>query len=292
MGYKVYDTDGNLVMLSNTNQFNMSRDLFQAGFVIKAAEANGYDVIVPKGNTHLAADVYYPGQEGSLTLYTTGDLTPLPTNALAIVREGQDIETYESVKAMTNVVDADGKASQIVINGNIPFYNPITIQAANLNFSMKLDHEGYNALSVPFDTNENDPGLDGSISVVDGNVAYNSFIHVPNIVAGNAIVAYTANITLDKQDAIIKPCNYQEQEGIYTLDSDLQSISYTDGKSSPFTYDFSKAYDIIPMVEAIDNVLSSTNTGDLEIYDTMGRRLSNMKKGQIYIINRKKAFIK
>ena len=128
--------------------------------------------------------------------------------------------------------------------------------------------------------------------VVDGNVAYNSFIHVPNIVAGNAIVAYTANITLDKQDAIIIPCNYQEQEGIYTLDSDLQSISYTDGKSSPFTYDFSKAYDIIPMVEAIDNVLSSTNTGDLEIYDTMGRRLSNMKKGQIYIINRKKAFIK
>ena len=292
MGYKVYDTDGNLVMLSNTNQFNMSRDLFQAGFVIKAAEANGYDVIVPKGNTHLAADVYYPGQEGSLTLYTTGDLTPLPTNALAIVREGQDIETYESVKAMTNVVDADGKAGQIVINGNIPFYNPITIQAANLNFSMKLDHEGYNALSVPFDTNENDPGLDGSISVVDGNVAYNSFIHVPNIVAGNAIVAYTANITLDKQDAIIIPCNYQEQEGIYTLDSDLQSISYTDGKSSPFTYDFSKAYDIIPMVEAIDNVLSSTNTGDLEIYDTMGRRHSNMKKGQIYIINRKKAFIK
>ena len=219
-------------------------------------------------------------------------MAPLPTNALAIVREGQDIETYESVKAMTNVVDADGKASQIVINGNVPFYNPITIQAANLNFSMKLDHEGYNALSVPFDTNENDPGLDGSISVVDGNVAYNSFIHVPNIVAGNAIVAYTANITLDKQDVIIIPCNYQEQEGIYTLDSDLQSISYTDGKSSPFTYDFSKAYDIIPMVEAIDNVLSSTNTGDLEIYDTMGRRLSNMKKGQIYIINRKKAFIK
>lgn len=295
MGYKVYDMNGNLVMLSNSNQFNMSKELFNAGFVIKAAEANGYDVIVPKGTVHLAVDVYYPSQEGSLTLYTIGDLTPLPTNALAKVREGQDIETYESVKVMTNVVDADNTASQITINGNMPFYNPTTIQAAKLNFSMTLDHEGYNALSVPFDTNESDAGLDGSISVVviDGSefVNYNPFIHVPNIVAGNAIVAYT-NITLNKQNVIIIPCNYQEQENIYALDSDLQSISYVDGKSSPFTYNFGKAYDNIPVVDAINDVLSKTNTGGLEIYDIMGRQHSHMKKGQIYIINRKKTLVK
>lgn len=292
MGYKIYDMDGNLVMLSNTNQFDMSKDLFKAGFVIKAAEANGYDVIVPKGNTHLAVDVYYPGQEGSLTLYTIGDMTPLPTNALAIVRPDQEIETYENVKAMTNVVDADGRASQIAINGNLPFFNPITIQAANVNFNMTLDHEGYNALSVPFDTNESDSGLAGSISVVDGDVLYNPFIHVPNVIAGNAIVANTANITLNKQDVEITPCNYQEQEGIYALDSDLQSISYVDGKSSPFTYNFGKAYDNIPTVDAIKDVLPNANNGNLEIYDIMGRRHTNMKKGQIYIINRKKIWAK
>lgn len=292
MGYKIYDMDGNLVMLSNTNQFDMSKDLFKAGFVIKAAEANGYDVIVPKGNTHLAVDVYYPGQEGSLTLYTIGGMTPLPTNALAIVRPDQEIETYENVKAMTNVVDADGRASQIAINGNLPFYNPITIQAANVNFYMTLDHEGYNALSVPFETNESDSGLAGSISVVDGNVLYNPFNHVPNVVAGNAIVAYTTNITLNKQDVAITPCNYQEQEGIYALDSDLQSISYVDGKSSPFTYNFGKAYDNIPTVDAIKDVLPNANNGNLEIYDIMGRRHTNMKKGQIYIINRKKIWAK
>ena len=47
VGFKVYDTNGKLVYVANTRNFTLPADLVEAGFVIKAAEGNGNDHVVP-----------------------------------------------------------------------------------------------------------------------------------------------------------------------------------------------------------------------------------------------------
>ena len=48
VGYKVYNTEGKLVQLTNNKSFSMSNDLRKAGFVLKAALSTGEDVVVSK----------------------------------------------------------------------------------------------------------------------------------------------------------------------------------------------------------------------------------------------------
>lgn len=50
VGFKVYDKEGNLVGLYNTAAFQLPQAIVDAGFVIKVAEGNGTDHIVPDAN--------------------------------------------------------------------------------------------------------------------------------------------------------------------------------------------------------------------------------------------------
>lgn len=57
IGYKVYDTEGKLVLLSNSHTFSMSYDLRKAGFTVKVALSNGEDVDAPKYNASAIQDI-------------------------------------------------------------------------------------------------------------------------------------------------------------------------------------------------------------------------------------------
>ena len=77
IGFKIYDSDGNLVYLSNKKKFTIPsyvQPKLQGGFKIVACEANGYEVLVPYGPSLYRGEMtaYYEGNPTPHTLYYYG----------------------------------------------------------------------------------------------------------------------------------------------------------------------------------------------------------------------------
>lgn len=280
VGFKVYDTEGKLVYLSNEKVFNLPKEIVEKGFVIKAAEGNGADVIVPKGSDRVELDVYYPGQEESRLMYSVGQLE-MPVNAVAVVRAGQENATPDELKAIPNVVDETGHAAALTINGNLSWNNPTDIQADEVTFTM--ESEGYAALNLPFSvTAEEVPGLktvqyaESQFSVVDAEA----------VEAGQPVVIQ-GNAQITKTQATVLKGTYNEQENITALATDGQSV-VTLEKAAPFLYNLQNCTGI-GSITADSPILE----GRQGIYDLQGRRLKTLptRKG-IYIVDGKKVMVK
>ena len=77
IGFKIYDSEGNLVYLSNKKKFTIPsyvQPKLQGGFKIVACEANGYEVLVPYGPSLYRGEMtaYYEGDSIPHTLYYYG----------------------------------------------------------------------------------------------------------------------------------------------------------------------------------------------------------------------------
>ena len=282
VGFKVYNNEGRLVYLSNKKTFTLPKDVAENGFIIKAAEGNGADVLVPRGSKNVMIDVYYPGQAESRLLYADGNFEALPTNAIGFVRAEQEQATPEELKALANIVDETGHASIIRIDGNQAWNNPANIQADQVGFTK--DIEGYAALNLPFIVSKAEvPGLK-TATYIDGTLAIED---AESVDAGQPVILQgNADITV-AQTAVVSG-NYKAQENITILAADGQSVE-TAALASPFTYNMQNATGIFGIGEKNEEVLGNTGA----IYDLQGRRLKQLpvQKG-IYLINGKKVLVK
>lgn len=275
VGFKVYDLDGNLVYLSNNKTFTLPKEIYNAGFIVKAAEGNGNDITVPRSKYKVQAEMYYSGQEESRTVYVDSTLQAVPANALLVVEPGQEIETPEQVKAVDNVVDENGQAACIRIDGNSAWQSPVDIQAASVVFTK--DNEGMAALSLPFAvTSAEVPGL-RTATYVDGVLS----IEAADQVAAGQPVVVEGDTQITLAHATVVKSAYAEQEQVNVLSPDGQSVVMVE-KASPFLYNMANA-------TGIGQLQAEPTVKGGAVYDLQGRRVpvSAVRKG-LYIMDGKK----
>lgn len=299
IGFKVYDKDGNLVYLSNKNKFTIPSYVapkIEDGFSIVACEANGYEVYVPYGPAMYRGDmtVYYEGDKTPHTVhyYGTGTsetsrMSPLPANSIAYVKPGQSAKKLPTAEllANTNVVDADGTAQSVVIDGDKPLYIPEEFVAENLSFSKS--GEGYQALRLPFDSYA--LGYiteDGIMNSGDGSG--NAFAaDLPVVFLINGI----SNNTWTDYNKAVHAGTYVGTESGYILDPNCnpeESVQLVYAENiSPFTYVWEESTGISGTAAKTD-AQSFAKDG---IFNMSGQRVGKPQKG-LYIVNGKKVLVK
>lgn len=302
VGFKVYDSNGNLIYLSNKKNFappSTVQKKMKEGFRIYAAEGNGYDVLVPFGPPTYRGEmtVYYSGNPKPHTLYYygtgttwTSEISPLPENSIAYIKADQTEKRLPTTELLQtpNVVSGEGVAQQIQVNGDKPFFIPTEFMASDLTFTKT--GEGFMALRLPFDTQA---GL-GFVDV-DGPSD-----QLPDgLVAAGLPVLFHGNVNITESGRKVNAGTFAETESGYIYDG--TSLVYAEN-ISPFTYVWDNPNpDGIIAAELSD----SKNFKDLKkgtAYDISGRKIdsslflspkgdggssSSLKKG-VYIINGKK----
>ena len=285
IGFKIYDSEGNLVYLSNKKKFTIPsyvQPKLQGGFKIVACEANGYEVLVPYGPSLYRGEMtaYYEGNPTPHTLYYYGtgtsaksDMSPLPANSIAYVKPGQTAKRQptEELLANVNVVGPDSVAQSLIIDGDKPFFIPEDFTAQSLTFSKS--GEGSQALLLPFDTWA---GL--GVVNADGTVD-----DTPETYAAGQPVLFQGNVSITENDRTIHAGTFAEAENGYVFDGN--NFVFAEG-ISPFTY----VWDEADGIKEIDNRQRTTDNG-LPVYNIAGQRVSKPAKG-LYIVNGRKVIVK
>lgn len=289
VGFKIYDTNGKLVYLSNKKNFTLPSAVqkkVKDGFTIYAAEGNGYDVLVPYGLPTYRGEMtaYYEGNPTPHTLYYYGTgaagksmISPLPANSIAYITPDQTESKLptEELLQMPNVVNGEGVAQQLLINGDKPFFIPTEFHTWNLSFTKS--GEGYQALRLPFDTWEG-LGIVSSDGTVDEE---------PKTYAAGQPVLFNGNVNLElltdenqNHFSQIHAGTYNETECGYILGPDGKSFLYAEN-ISPFTY----VWDAQNSINEVSEKVNTTKSYD--IYNLAGQRMQKLQKG-INIVNGKK----
>ena len=286
IGYKVYDKDGKLIYLSNRNKMTPPANVAEKmkdGFKIVACEANGYEVLVPFGSAMYRGEMtaYYEGDPTPHTLYYYGtgtagksEMNPLPANSIAYVKPGQSAKKQptEGLLANVNLVDGEGNAQSLVIDGDKPFFIPTDFTAETLSFTKS--GEGSQALRLPFDTWA---GL--GIVKEDGTVD----IGAETYSAGQPVL-FQGKVSISEQGRTINAGTFSETEKGYIFDG--TSFVYAEN-ISPFTYVWEDGSGI-GEVEATKAKAESATTA---IYNLAGQRVGKPSKG-LYIMGGRKVMIK
>lgn len=290
IGFKVYDKDGNLVYLSNKKKFTVPSNVVQKmkdGFKIVACEGNGYEVLVPYGPALYRGEMtaYYEGDPTPHTLYYYGtgtagvsEMSPLPANSIAYVKPDQDEKKQptEELLANTNVVNGDGIAQSLVIDGDKQFYIPTEFMAENLTFTKS--GEGYQALQLPFETQA---GLD-YWEDVDGPAGSYPYGLAP---AGLPVL-FKDNVSITESGRAVNPGYFTETESGYIFNPNGEGPLIYAENISPFTYVWSEPNGI----EEIQDSKSKIQNEEA-IYNIAGQCVSKPAKG-LYIIGGRKILIK
>ena len=285
IGFKIYDSEGNLVYLSNKKKFTIPsyvQPKLQGGFKIVACEANGYEVLVPYGPSLYRGEMtaYYEGNPTPHTLYYYGtgtsaksDMSPLPANSIAYVKPGQTAKRQptEELLANVNVVGPDSVAQSLIIDGDKPFFIPEDFTAQSLTFSKS--GEGSQALLLPFDTWA---GL--GVVNADGTVD-----DTPETYAAGQPVLFQGNVSITENDRTIHAGTFAEAENGYVFDGN--NFVFAEG-ISPFIY----VWDEADGIKEIDNRQRTTDNG-LPVYNIAGQRVSKPAKG-LYIVGGRKVIVK
>ena len=313
IGYKVYDKDGKLVYLSNKNKIvfpSYVQSKIKDGFTIVACEANGYEVLVPFAPALYRGEMtaYYEGNPTPHTLYYYGtgtagvsEMNPLPANSIAYVKPGltgKKLPTAELL-ANTNVVNGEGVAQSLVIDGNKTFYIPEDFNAQQVRFTKT--GTGYQALHLPFDSY--------AIGVItkDGTMYWGE----PHKIAFKAgwpvvfLLSQEFNYAWPDYGMTVYAGTFTETKSGYILNPDFNpdidptvSLVYAEN-ISPFTYVWEN-----PNPDGIESLTPTLSKGEGVIYDLSGRRVNSNSKNQnskfkdssmfnelkkgIYIVNGKK----
>ena len=283
VGFKIYDSNGKLVYLSNRKSFTVPSSVqkkIKDGFRLYAAEGNGYDVLISYGPSTYRGEMtaYYAGNSTPHTLYYYGtgtvgksDISELPPNSLVYIKAGQDEKKQPTVELLqkANVVSEESETRMLQIDGNKPFFIPTQFNAQQVTFTKA--GSGYQALSLPFDLAEADS---------------------ETIPSGEPVIK-EGEVEIHANDVKINVGTYDVTENGYVLASDGNSYVFAEN-ISPFTYIWDDPNGINDV-----NVNVNVNVNEGAIYDLSGRKLnfqfsifnSRLKKG-IYIINGKKMMIK
>ena len=289
VGFKIYDNNGKLVYMSNKKSFTIPSSVqkkIKEGFSLYAAEGNGYDVLIPFGPSTYRGEMtaYYAGNPKPHTLYYYGtgkdgksDIGALPANSIVYIKadQAEKRQPTEELLQKANVVNAEGIAQQINIDGNKPFYIPTDFTAEVLSFTKS--GEGYQALRLPFDTQA---GL-GFVNV-DGPAD-----QLPDgLVAAGLPVLFQGNVNITESGRKINAGTFAETESGYIYNG--TSFVYAEN-ISPFTYVWEK-----PDPDGIDGpqcLTPSLSKGEGAVFDLCGRKITNGQtptaKG-LYIHNGKK----
>lgn len=286
VGYKVYDTKGNLVFLSNRNKFTIPAYVAEKltdGLRIVACEGNGYEVEVPYGPALYRGEmtVYYEGQPEPHTLhyYGTGtaaksSMSPLPANSIAYIKPGQTAKKLPTAELLANAnVVNNGVAQTLVIDGNKPFYAPTEFTAASLLFTK--DGEGYQALSLPFDTQ-------AGLGIIDEE---GSLAPAETQKAGQAVV-FNGKVSIAQENTAVAAGTFAETDHGCILGTDGASFVKAEG-ISPFTY----VWDESTGINDVKPSLNGTDAAVKGIFNMAGQRVSQPTRG-LYIIDGRKVMVK
>ena len=290
IGFKVYDTDGNLIFLSNKKSFtpaDVSSEVankMKQGFSLVACEANGYEVLVPYGPATYRGTMtaYYEGDPTPHTLYYYGTgtagkslMNPLPPNSIAYVKPDQTDEKQPTAEllANVNVVGPDSVAQTLVIDGDKPFFIPTDFTASSLTFTKS--GEGYQALCLPFDTW-------AGMGIID---EYGSVDSTPETFVAGQPVLFNEAVSITENGRAIHAGTFAETESGYVLDANGRSFVYAEN-ISPFTY-------VWEDITGIRDLKESKNLSDSKdaIYNLSGQRVGKPAKG-LYIIGGRKVLVK
>ena len=290
IGFKVYDTDGNLIFLSNKKSFtpaDVSSDVankMKQGFTLVACEANGYEVLVPFGQATYRGTMtaYYEGDPTPHTLYYYGTgtagkslMNPLPPNSIAYVKPDQTDEKQPTAEllANVNVVGPDSVAQTLVIDGDKPFFIPTDFTASSLTFTKS--GEGYQALCLPFDTW-------AGMGIID---EYGSVDSTPETFVAGQAVLFNEAVSITENGRAIHAGTFAETESGYVLDANGRSFVFAEN-ISPFTY-------VWEDITGIRDLKDSKNLSDSKdaIYNLSGQRVGKPAKG-LYIIGGRKVLVK
>ncbi len=281
LGHKVYDLKGNLIWACANNSASIPA-------AIKSKFPNEVVVVAVEPNMNDIPCHYY--KSGSSTVYKMNVTFPdgvtnvwyanknidqyMPTNAIAI--SAGNSEANEDVLGTKNVVNKEGVAQNVVIDGNHPMVIPQDITVQNLTFSK--DGEGFQALKLPFDV--------PNAVTVEGTEKTGKTL----VKAGSPVVM-EGKINFELPDVTLSAGVVKDSESGFVLAADGNSTIASEGQISPFTYVFDGAY-TLTTATAINDILSAPNGNEQKVYDMNGRRISSIKQPGLYIVNGKKMMVK
>ena len=289
IGHKFYDLDGNLIWATNAKSATLPASIRSLGvdnYRVVAAQSNMQDVPCPYyriGNTKVyKTDVYFGKEEGAKAWYSNAatDLASyLPENAVAVV--GTE-EAPTNVTHAPNVIDMDGTADSLAINGDLPFFLPSAVQARKLTFAKTIN--GYAALDLPFAVTSADiPGLQ-TATYTDGNLTLAN----ADEVAARRPVVVNANVKLDLTDVALTEGNFQELSDVVVLSADGTGVENAP-TASPFTFDLKSAGDGIQLLKS---GVEETGAQPAQLYDLTGRRIQTATRPGIYIVKGRKTVLR
>ena len=280
IGFKVYDADGNLIYLSNKKKFTPPtnvQDKMKDGFKIVACEGNGYEVLVAYGPAMYRGEMtaYYEGDPTPHTLYYYGtgtagksEMNPLPANSIAYVKPEQTEKKQptEELLANVNVVNGEGVAQSLIIDGDKPFYIPTDFTATNLTFAKS--GEGYQALQLPFDTWA---GL--GIVTEDGSID-----STPETYTAGQPVLFKNAVSIIEPSRTIHAGTFAETESGYIYSAEGTPFVFAEG-ISPFTYVWDEPNGInSPLLTSPEEEGQAYKQGST-IFNLAGQRLQKLQKG-------------
>lgn len=171
VGFKVYDSEGNLLYFSNQKSFvlptSVVTKLNGSEPVIKAAQPDGTDITLPNPTaTTYELKVYHADAEATdkaATVYTDGTEETIPTlsdNAIAFIVDTDNARAAfpQTLLQATNVVNAaTNTAYNVVLTDKKNFYTPTEFTATTLTYN-RSNTAGYNSVCLPFSVSASDFG--------------------------------------------------------------------------------------------------------------------------------------
>lgn len=265
VGYKVYDSEGNLLYFSNKNTFTLPSSVIKAlngaDPVVKAAQADGTDVtLIKKSADNITLKVYRANSLSSdkaSVVYTDGTVFPeISGNDIVYIVTDGDVPSALSEK--TNyVVASNNSATSIVLSDTEEFYAPSDITAANVTYT-RSDAAGWNSVCLPFAVTAADFG-EGSVVEQYGSLSANGDTLIftaseGEIAAGVPFIVYSptgaAEWSISKANATIAAAAQTVTNGNVSLVGTYTAQALGDGKytlnTSGMTYEAATSETTVP----------------------------------------------
>lgn len=327
VGYKIYDSDGNLLYFSNKNTFTLPSsisDKVAAGtitLVVKVAQADGTDItLCAPGATTYTLKVYRADdtdENHCAVVYTDATSATLPAisdnNVVFIATENAP----EALTQQTNYVNTDSKAYNFVLTDKKDFYAPSEFTATTLSYA-RSNTAGWNSVCLPFATEATDFGSGASIETftrnnattltftpIEGELAAGTpgIVYCPSDVTTWSITKQNAAVTptagsVTQGDATLTGSFFEEVigEGKYKLNSSGTAFGITTaaGMVYPFRHYITlsgsgtREFGIEHAEPTAIHGATTSGTTNAPLYDLSGRRVMQPQRGGIYIQGGKK----
>lgn len=203
VGYKVYDADGNLVALYNTDTLKISSTILagiKAGtYVIKAAQADGTCIAMPNPyKTSYGLTVYNGTKDDALTYYITSASDLPTTTASNAVIVSDETSLPSDIASAANVVSTtDGTnytmAAAFTLTDKADFYSPVSFTAAKVTYE-RTSPVTYNSVCLPFATKASDFGENSVVYTVGALATDQTYIYIKakedEVTAGTPVLVY------------------------------------------------------------------------------------------------------